>query len=57
VRVFGLGAARAREETHPQERADALAELVLKDHEGLDVRIGDLWQDRPAVLAFLRHYG
>jgi hypothetical protein len=55
--MFGLGAAKSREETHPHERADALADLVLKDYQGRDVRLGELWQDKPAVLAFLRHYG
>jgi hypothetical protein len=34
-----------------------LADIVLPDHEGHDVRLGDLWQDRPAALVWLRHYG
>jgi hypothetical protein len=34
-----------------------LADLAVKDVEGQDVRLGDLWRDRPAVLVFLRHYG
>jgi len=55
--MFRLGTAKTRHETQPHERADALADLVLKDHKGGAVRLGDLWQDRPAVLAFLRHYG
>jgi hypothetical protein len=38
-------------------RADELAELVLPDHDGHDVRLGDLWSDRPAALVWLRHYG
>jgi hypothetical protein len=37
--------------------ADALADLVLLDHEGGDVRLGDLWSKRPAALVWLRHYG
>jgi hypothetical protein len=37
--------------------ADALADVVLQDSEGDDVRLGDLWAERPAVLVFLRHYG
>jgi hypothetical protein len=37
--------------------ADGLADLVLQDSAGADVRLGDLWTDRPAVLVFLRHYG
>jgi len=38
-------------------RADALADLVLLDHEGRDVRLGDLWSERPVALVWLRHYG
>lgn len=34
-----------------------LADLVLPDSEGHDVRLGSLWTERPAVIAFLRHYG
>jgi prostamide/prostaglandin F2alpha synthase len=34
-----------------------LADLVLKDADGTDVRLGDLWAQRPVVLAWLRHYG
>jgi len=34
-----------------------LADLIVKDTEARDVRLGDLWRDRPAVLVFLRHYG
>lgn len=52
-----LGASKSRQETHPPERADELADIVLPDHEGNEVRLGDLWQDRPAVLVWLRHYG
>jgi hypothetical protein len=52
-----LGAATSREETQPPKRADELADMVLPDHEDNDVRLGDLWKDRPAVLVWLRHYG
>ena len=40
-------------------RADveALAEITLPDHEGRDIRLGDLWADQMAVLVWLRHYG
>ena len=54
-RLFGM--ASSRESTRPPERIDDLADVVLKDHDGKDVRLGDLWRERPAVLAFLRHYG
>ena len=46
----------ARERQIP-ERADELAGIVLPDHDGRDVRLGDLWADGPAVLVWLRHYG
>ena len=38
-------------------RADDLADIVLQDSNGDDVRLGSLWEERPAVLVFLRHYG
>ena len=29
----------------------------LTDENGTKVRLGDLWRDRPVVLAFVRHFG
>ena len=52
-----LGAAKEQQRTNPPSRADALADIVLPDHDGREVRIGDLWRDRPAALVWLRHYG
>jgi hypothetical protein len=52
-----LGTARNRQRTRPPQRADALADLTLPDHEDDPVRLGDLWRDRPAALVWLRHYG
>jgi hypothetical protein len=37
--------------------AKALRDLVLPDHEGRDVRLGDFWREGAAVLVWLRHYG
>ena len=37
--------------------AKQLADVVLPDYHGHDVRLGDLWEDKPVVLVFLRHYG
>jgi hypothetical protein len=34
-----------------------LDDLELSDDEGRDVRLKDLWAERPAALVFLRHYG
>jgi hypothetical protein len=52
-----LGISKTKQRTNPPDRADALADIVLPDYEGNEVRLGDLWQDRPAVLVWLRHYG
>ena len=52
-----LGAAARRQKTRPPDDASGLADLVVKDLDGNDVRLGTLWEDRPAVLVWLRHYG
>jgi hypothetical protein len=52
-----LGASRSRRHANPPQTADALAEIVLPDHDGEPVRLGDLWRDGPVVLVWLRHYG
>ena len=52
-----LGIARQKQRTHAPERADELAEIVLPDHDGNEVRLGDLWAERPVALVWVRHYG
>jgi prostamide/prostaglandin F2alpha synthase len=52
-----LGSAARRQKTNPPERADELADFVLQDQHGEDVRLGDAWAEGPAVLVWLRHYG
>jgi hypothetical protein len=52
-----LGASRSRQEVRPPEDASALADLIVKDLDGNDVQLGSLWEDGPAVLVWLRHYG
>jgi hypothetical protein len=47
----------AKQAHSPPEQADALAGVVLPDQDGRDVRLGDLWAERPVVLVWLRHYG
>jgi len=37
--------------------AEALASIELPDDAGATVRLGALWESRPVVVAFLRHYG
>ena len=53
--MFGIS--RKPQHASAPERADALADVVLENSSGSEVRLGDLWADRPAVLVFLRHYG
>jgi hypothetical protein len=52
-----LGIAKERGRTSPPARADELAGIVLPDQDGNEVRLGDLWAERPAALVWLRHYG
>jgi hypothetical protein len=34
-----------------------LEQITLRDDADADVRVRDLWAERPAALVFLRHYG
>jgi hypothetical protein len=34
-----------------------LEQVTLSDDSGANVRLRDLWAERPAALVFLRHYG
>ena len=52
-----LGTSRNRQETRAPADAKGLSEVVVRDLEGKEIRLGDLWTDVPAVLVFLRHYG
>jgi len=36
---------------------DPAPDVIVMDGEGSSVRLSSLWQDRPALLVFLRHYG
>lgn len=38
-------------------RADDLATMTVLDEHGAPIEVGTLWRDRPAVLAFIRHFG
>jgi hypothetical protein len=51
------GVAARRQTTNPPEDTGELADFVLQDQRGEDVRLGELWSDGPAVLVWLRHYG
>lgn len=37
--------------------ATRLRDVEVLDTQGAPVRLGDLWQDEPAVVVFVRHYG
>ncbi len=37
--------------------AKNLAAIELADANGVRRRLGDFWADRPAVVAFVRHFG
>jgi hypothetical protein len=37
--------------------ADKLGDVTLPDDRGDDIRLGALWEDGPAVIVWLRHYG
>lgn len=39
------------------ERADDIGELTVFDEAGTSVRLNTLWRTRPAVIAFVRHFG
>jgi hypothetical protein len=34
-----------------------LGDIVLPDHEGVEVRLDELWGHGPVALVWLRHYG
>jgi len=36
---------------------DAIAAATVLDLEGRAVPLGELWRERPVVLAFVRHFG
>jgi hypothetical protein len=52
-----LGMSKERQQTQAPDEAGELADVILRDQDGEEVRLGDLWRERPAVLVWLRHYG
>jgi hypothetical protein len=52
-----LGTARSRQEARPPADAKALGDVTVQDLDGREVRLRELWRNRPAALVFLRHYG
>jgi hypothetical protein len=41
----------------PETLSKRLADVVLPDAFGEEIRLGSLWESKPAVIVFLRHYG
>lgn len=39
------------------ERAGTLGTMTVLDERGDSVALADLWRDRPAILALVRHFG
>ena len=37
--------------------SEAAARAVIRDLDGREHALAELWSDRPAVLVFLRHFG
>jgi hypothetical protein len=44
-------------DTSKGEQTNPLSDIVVRDQDACEVRIGDLWRDGPAALVWLRHYG
>lgn len=45
------------EDVPPQSAIEALGGIKLLELDGSTVVLGTLWEQRPAALIFLRHYG
>jgi prostamide/prostaglandin F2alpha synthase len=55
--VSFLGTSKTRQAVHPPADAAELGGVTVRDLDDREVRLGELWEDQPAVLVFLRHYG
>jgi hypothetical protein len=42
---------------HATPDTDAIKDIWVRDADDKGVRIGSLWEEGPAVLVWLRHYG
>ena len=45
------------EDVPPRSAMEALGKIQLQELDGSTVVLGTLWEQRPAALIFLRHYG
>jgi hypothetical protein len=55
--VSFLGTSKTRQSAHRPASAEQLGGVTVRDLEDREVRLGELWEDQPVVLVFLRHYG
>ncbi len=53
----GVSTAGPRKIVAVKASAARLDDTMLPDSDGNEVRLGDLWRDRPVVFIWLRHYG
>ena len=42
---------------HPETLPPVISNIELRDSDGNTRRLGEAWQSRPAVIAFVRHFG
>ena len=56
-RVYGAAAGGPGTTLRSEMDSAELAATTVLDLEGHTVRLGTLWERRPAVIAWLRHYG
>jgi peroxiredoxin len=55
--VSVLGTAKRKQDANAPGDASDLADAVLHDHAGNEVRLGETWRERPAAVVWLRHFG
>ncbi|MEA2684073.1 MAG: hypothetical protein QOK05_2401 [Chloroflexota bacterium] len=44
-------------EVPPEKAITRLGKVEVEELDGSKIALGSLWEDRPAALVFLRHYG
>lgn len=52
-----MSASTDRDSRLPDNAALRLRDVEVLDTNGAAVRLGSLWQEAPAVVVFVRHYG
>lgn len=57
ARVEARLAARSPDELPPPEVIGKLARVEVEELDGSRIKLGSTWDESPAALVFLRHYG